>query len=259
MAQSPEYPDLPWVPPRAWGLGRAGYSVQYLVTHYTAGSERSSAPMNGALYDRSRTDGTSTHYFVGSGLDGQPPVVQCVETSDRANACFFWGNRLGVQYELCGTQQTREQWLDLASDATLWNAAKQMARDCKKYGLPVRKLTPAEMLAGQRGICGHADVTLAYGLGDHMDPGAQFPWDVLLSRIAHFLAPPPTPQPSEEDDMKPALFHKKVDGHVIYGLQTDSKFVTAEEYAVAQRWAELYGDSREISPSAFDALDAQYT
>lgn len=73
----------------------------------------------------------------------------------------------------------------------------------------------------------------------------------------------PAPQPvQEDDDMKPVLFHKKtVSGDtelVTYGLQTDSRFVTATEYPVAQRWASAYGDSREISVTAFDSLAEQY-
>lgn len=248
-----EYPDLPFVPPRAYGTGRAGYQVQYAVVHYTAGAERSTSAEDGAAYDQRRLDGTSCHYF-----HDQNSTVQCVYTWDRSNSAYSYGNRLGIHHELCGTAQTREQWLDPASDGTLWQAAKQIARDCQKYGLPVRKLTPSQMNAGWKGICGHADVTLAYGLGDHMDPGAAFPWDVLLARVQQFLAPPtPTPQ-EEDDDMKPVVFHKRVGTEVIYGLQTDSKFVKAQEYAVAQRWAELYGDSREITPTAFDALVDEY-
>lgn len=195
--QSPEYPDLPFVSARAYGSGRQGYAVQYVVVHYTAGSERSTSAEDGALYDARRTDGTSCHYF-----HDQNSTVQCVYTWNRANSAYHYGNRLGIHHELCGTQQTREQWLDPASDGTLWQAAKQIARDCQKYGLPVRKLTPAEMLAGQHGICGHADVTLAYGLGDHMDPGDAFPWDVLLARVQQFLAPTPTPQQEDEDMVK---------------------------------------------------------
>lgn len=182
MAQSPEYPDLPFVPPKAFGRGRDGYRVQYIVVHYTAGSERSSSAEDGAAYDARRTDGVSTHYFV-----DQDSTVQCVLTSDRANAAFQYGNRLGIQYELCGTVQTRAQWLDAASEATLTRAARQMARDCVKYGLPVRRLTVAQMRAGERGLCGHVDVTDAYGLGDHRDPGAEFPWDVLLSLVSSFV------------------------------------------------------------------------
>lgn len=203
--QSPEYPDLLFVRPRAWGSGRGGYGVQVIVVHYTAGSERSTSAEDGAAYDARRTDGTSTHYFVDSNS-----VVQCVETWNRANAALYTGNRIGIQYELCGTVQTRAQWLDTASDATITNAARQIARDCKKYGLPVRWLTPAQVRAGGKGICGHADITLAFPAdgGDHMDPGTQFPRDVLLARVGQFLTPtpdaPPTatenPQQKEEED-----------------------------------------------------------
>jgi hypothetical protein len=211
-----EYPDLPFVPPRAFGRGRAGYAVQYVVVHYTAGSERSTSAEDGAAYDQRRTDGTSTHYFVDSNS-----VVQCVYTWDRANAAYQYGNRLGIQYELCGTVQTRAQWLDAASDATLTNAAWQIARDCRKYGLPVRRLTTQQMRNGEKGICGHVDVTNAYGLGDHTDPGPQFPWDVLLARVAQFLAPSTpeaTPQtPHEEDEMR--MFKAGgADGKVAYAL-----------------------------------------
>lgn len=192
MAQSPEYPDLLFVPPRAWSQGRDGKAVRYIVVHYTAGSERSTSAEDGAAYDQRRTDGTSTHYFVDSNS-----VVQCVRTTDRANAALHRGNRLGIQYELCGTVQTRAQWLDAASDATLTNAARQIARDCIRYAIPVRRLSVAETRAawtqfptGPKGIVGHVDCTSAYPEdgGDHTDPGTEFPWDILLSRVQQFIA-----------------------------------------------------------------------
>jgi len=187
MARSTEYPDLPFVEPRAYGRGRDGKAVRYVVIHYTAGSERSTSAEDGAAYDARRTDGTSTHYFVDSNS-----VVQCVPTRDRANAARAKGNRLGIQYELCGTVQTRAQWLDAASLPTLRNAAKQVARDCRKYGLPVRRLTTSETRRawteypnGPRGIVGHVDCTNAYPEdgGDHTDPGPAFPWDVFLGMV----------------------------------------------------------------------------
>lgn len=190
MAQSSEYPDLAFVQPRAWGKGRDGRSVQYVVIHYTAGSEGRQSAENGAAYDARRTDGTSTHYF-----HDQDSTVQCVLTPDRANAALHKGNRLGIQHELCGTAQSRAQWLDEASDGTLWRAARQVARDCRKYGLPVRRLSVAETRAAwygptkPKGIVGHVDVTYAYPEdgGDHTDPGTGFPWDVLLERIAGYV------------------------------------------------------------------------
>lgn len=193
MAQSREYPDLAFVQPRAWGAGRDGRSVQYAVIHYTAGSERATSAEDGAAYDARRTDGTSTHYF-----HDQNSTVQCVYTQDRANAALHKGNRLGIQHEICGTVQSRDQWLDAASDATLWRAAKQVARDCRRYGLPVRRLSVAETRAAwyapagarPKGIVGHIDVTYAYPEdgGDHTDPGPSFPWDVLLERVAGYVA-----------------------------------------------------------------------
>lgn len=187
MTQSSEYSDLRWMPPRAFGTGRDGKAVRYIVIHYTAGSERSTSAEDGARFDQERRDGVSTHYFADSNS-----VVQCVHTKDRGNAARTKGNRLGIQYELCGTAQTRAQWLDAASLATLKNAARQVARDCRKYDIPVRRLSVAETRrcwydfpSGPKGIVGHVDCTYAYPEdgGDHTDPGAAFPWDVFLDLV----------------------------------------------------------------------------
>jgi len=200
--KSSEYPDLPWVEPRAWGRGRDGKAVRYIVIHYTAGSERATSAEDGARYNQTRTDGTSAHYFV-----DRDSVVQGVLTRDRANCARHRGNRLGIQYELCGTVQTRAQWLDAASLPTLRNAAKQAARDCRKYGIPVRHLTVAETRkawtsfpAGPKGFVGHVDCTEAYPEdgGDHTDPGREFPWDIFLDMVRDELAPP---APKEWDEM----------------------------------------------------------
>lgn len=196
--QSVEYPDLRWMPPKAWGSGRDGKAVRYVVIHYTAGSERPTSAEDGAAYNQRRTDGTSAHYFVDS-----DSVVHCVRTGDRANCARHRGNRLGIQYELCGTAQTRAQWLDAASLATLKNAARQVARDCRKYDIPARRLSVAEARAawtdyprGPMGIVGHVDCTNAYpeDEGDHTDPGTGFPWDIFLDMVRAELTP-------KEDDM----------------------------------------------------------
>lgn len=201
MTQSTEYPDLRWMPPRAYGTGRDGKAVRYIVIHYTAGAERNTSAEDGAVYDQHRTDGTSTHYFVDS-----DSVVQCVLTKNRGNAARTKGNRLGIQYELCGTAQTRAQWLDPASLATLKNAARQVARDCRKYGIPVRRLSATETRRawtdfpdGPKGIVGHIDCTNAYPEdgGDHTDPGLQFPWDDFLDMVRAEMAG----GKAQEDDM----------------------------------------------------------
>lgn len=200
MAQSPEYPDLRWIEPYAWGKGRDGKAVRYIVIHYTAGSETATSAENGAIYNQERRDGTSAHYFV-----DRDSIVQGVRTRDRANCARHRGNRLGIQYELCGTAQTRAQWLDAASLATLKLAAKQVARDCKRYDIPVRRLSVAQTRAawtefpnGPKGIVGHVDCTYAYPEdgGDHTDPGTHFPWDIFLGFVRDEL------EPKEADDMQ---------------------------------------------------------
>lgn len=189
MGMSQEFPELQFVPPRAYGTGRDGRKVKLSVVHYTAGSERSTSAEDGAAYDQRRTDGTSCHFF-----HDQNSSVQCVYRWNRANSAFHKGNRLGVQHELCGTLQTRGQWLDPASDATLWRAARYVANDCLTYGLQPRRLSVAETRAtwysnAPGGIVGHVDITRAFPEdgGTHTDPGPEFPWDIFLDRVHHFM------------------------------------------------------------------------
>lgn len=189
---TPEYPDTKWMgPPRAYGTGRAGYAVRLSVVHYTAGSESRTSAEGGAAYDKTRLDGTSCHVF-----HDPDSSVQEVLRKDRSNSAFTEGNRLGIHHELCGTAQTRAQWLDEASDAILWRAARAVAKDCKDFGLEPRRLSVSEVRRawtefpnGPRGICGHVDITYAFpGPGrSHTDPGDGFPWDVFLARVNQAL------------------------------------------------------------------------
>lgn len=188
--QSSDWPDLPFVEAKAYGRGRDGQIAMYSVIHYTAGSERSTSAEDGAAYDQRRTDGTSTTYFHDS-----DSTVQTVLLANRANSAFYHGNRQGIHHELCGSQQTREQWLDPASRATIRRAAFQIVRDHERLGIPYRRLSPAQVRACWNakdrsigGICGHVDITRAWpeDNGTHEDPGTSFPWDVLFSDIEEF-------------------------------------------------------------------------
>lgn len=192
---APEYPDTVFGrTPRAYGTGRAGYGVRLSVVHYTAGAESRSSAENGNAYDAVRTDGTSCHVF-----HDPDSSVQEVLRKDRANSALHRGNRLGIQHELCGTAQTRAQWLDANSDAILWRAARAVAKDCVDYGLEPRRLSVSEVRRswteypnGPRGICGHVDITHAFPEdgGDHTDPGAGFPWDIFLTRVRQYINNP---------------------------------------------------------------------
>lgn len=237
------------MPPKAFGSGRDGKAVRYIVIHYTAGSERATSAEDGAAYDQRRTDGTSSHYYV-----DQNSIVQCVRTTDRANTARHRGNRLGIQYELCGTAQTRAQWLDAASSATLRLAARQVARDCKRYGIPVRRLSVAETRRAwtefpnsPKGIVGHVDCTNAYPEddGDHTDPGTGFPWDLFLDLVRAEM---------EEDDMPSAedVWKADVIPNPKFRPDAASNPTTTANFALGNMWQRV-GDLQ----AAVSALTAQ--
>lgn len=180
MAQSPEYPDLKWMPPKSWTAGRPA-APRVIVIHTTEGHEHFQAAEDGAAYNQRRTDGTSAHYFV-----DPDSIVHCVRTRDQAHTARRTGNKIGIQYELCGRAgQTDAQWDDANSNAILRRAAVQAARDVRKYGIPVVKLTVAQLRAGERGFVGHVDCTYAFpeDNGDHTDPGPRFPWAEFLALV----------------------------------------------------------------------------
>ena len=178
MAQSPEYPDLAWVEPRSWTNANRT-SVQLVVIHTTEGSAHGQSAEDGAAYDARRTDGTSTHYFHDS-----TSTVQCVRTADQAHTARAQGNRRGIHHELC-TRAGSANWSDTYHQAMLRRAAKQAARDAKKWNIPIRHLTVAQVDAGAKGFCGHRDVTFAFPEdgGTHTDPGPNFPWTQFLTMV----------------------------------------------------------------------------
>lgn len=211
MAQSPEYPDLLWMPPKSWTVANRT-SVQLIVIHDTEGSEGPTSAEDGASYDQRRTDGTSTHYFHDS-----DSTVQCVRTEDIAHAARVQGNRRGIQHELCGREgQGIAGWADPVSQGTLVRAARQCARDARKWGIPVQHLTVAQVADGEKGFCGHWDVTRAFPQdnGTHTDPGPDFPWTQFLNLVRAEL---------EEDDMPTADEIAKAVWDYRLNIQVDPK------------------------------------
>lgn len=178
MAQSTEYPDLKWVSPKSWTNANRS-SVQCVVIHTTEGSAHGQSAEDGAAYDARRTDGTSTHYFHDS-----DSTIQCVRTEDQAHAARTQGNRRGIQHELCGRAGSID-WDGAYADAMLARTAKQVARDCRKWKIPARKISASQLADGEKGICGHVDVTNAFPQdnGTHTDPGSRFPWSRFISMV----------------------------------------------------------------------------
>lgn len=111
-------------------------------------------------------------------------VVECVKPEHVAFGAPN-ANADGYHIEHAGrASQTAEEWADSYSGAMLQLSAQKCAEICKAYSIPLLKLSPDDIGAGKRGICGHWDVTVAYRTsGGHTDPGAHFPWAHYISLV----------------------------------------------------------------------------
>jgi len=182
--------NILWVGyPRSYTPGRR-MRIMGVCLHYTAGSEGPNSAESGAAYDRIRSDGTSCHLFT----DSLGPALREVPDSDRSHSARFHANEVFVHVEICGTIQTRAEWLDAVSIATLRTTASVVAYEILTHGLQARRMTDAEVRAAYydnanpkavRGICDHANCTRAFpeDSGDHLDVGTAFPWDVFMAMV----------------------------------------------------------------------------
>lgn len=94
-----------------------------------------------------------------------------------------WGapgaNTSGLHIEQCGfASWSKARWL--LHQPMLHRTAYKSARFCRKYHIPVRLLTPAELKAGMRGIVTHNIVSQAFTPGGHTDPGPNYPVGYVL-------------------------------------------------------------------------------
>lgn len=88
-------------------------------------------------------------------------------------------NNLGLHIELAGfAKWTRDEWL--AQDSTLRLAAAQIAAWSASYGIPLEYIDASGLLAGKTGVTTHLQATNAWHATTHVDPGPNFPMDVLL-------------------------------------------------------------------------------
>lgn len=105
--------------------------------------------------------------------------------------------------------QTREQWLDERSRAYIRGVARFIVDKWHEDGerWPLTYRDAAELKANLTGYTSHAEVSRAWGLTNHTDPGPAFPWDVLAADIAALVRPPdPDPPVTPGGDLKNALF-----------------------------------------------------
>jgi N-acetyl-anhydromuramyl-L-alanine amidase AmpD len=162
--------------------GRGGHIPRLIVVHTmeTPESEGRAKQVAGWFAGKTAPQ-ASAHYMV-----DDKQVVQSVSEFDTAWAVDdFALNQQSVSIEHAGSaSQSAAQWADPYSQAELKLSAALAAEIATRYRIPVVKLTPADILAGKAGICGHHDITIAKAIaGGHTDPGINFPWDAYLGLV----------------------------------------------------------------------------
>ena len=126
-------------------------------------------------------------------------AVQCVKDEDTAWAAPG-ANADGLQIEHAGyASQSREDWSDPYSTAVLERSARITAGWCRKYRIPARQLSNAQLADGHsKGFVSHAQVSDVFRKSDHTDPGQGFPWRTYMALVASHLDPAPEPAPVED-------------------------------------------------------------
>jgi len=153
----------------------SGRSIGIVVIHTMEIAEHAGAAEVCARWFQNPASEVSAHYCVDA-----DSIVQCVREEDIA-----WhargGNANSIGIELAGYAGQRALgWRDAYSRAVVERAAQLTADVCARHGIPLRRLRAADLVAGKRGITGHADVSAAFRKSDHWDPGPDFPWTRFL-------------------------------------------------------------------------------
>ena len=162
----------------------------WVVLHTSEGSEGANAAESLAAYltrpgDRATSSGgrygSSYHAIADTGLK----VIPCV-SDDRVAYSAPGSNTEGLHICIPGKAgQTRAQWLTGSTRAAITTVAAFLLDTRDRYGIPVERLTAAEVYSRTRGYCDHATIRDAFGKTTHYDVGPHFPWDVLADDIRH--------------------------------------------------------------------------
>ncbi|MFW9180583.1 N-acetylmuramoyl-L-alanine amidase [Corynebacterium striatum] len=118
------------------------------------------------------------------------------------------GNVIGYHFSLAGrAAMTRAEWL--ARPKQLAKLAQILADYSRAYGIPLIFRNADGVKAGNWGVCGHNEISLAFREVDHTDPGRNFPYDVVLAQANNLLRPSPemkgTPMTQPIKDLRKSL------------------------------------------------------
>ncbi len=164
--------------PARWHGGHQALSpCLRVVIHGTVSPCEPGGSVNVARYFQHAARPASAHYI-------SDPTTTVQPVYDHTIAYHAPPNRDTLGYELCDPQTgPRRRWRDAAHRAMLDRAARDVARLCLAYDVPIRRVTWVGLRRGKRGICGHAAVSRAWRQTSHTDPGPGFPWRRFIRAV----------------------------------------------------------------------------
>ena len=150
--------------------------IRWIVIHSTEGSSARS----------------SARWFTDPKAKGSAHLIvddrECYRTL--GDEVIPWGapgaNKLGWHLELSGRANfTPQQWQ--SHRETLRRGAFKAAFHAKRFGIPIKLLSAADIRAGRRGFITHALCTKAFNTeGGHTDPGRNCPLDDFIKIAKDF-------------------------------------------------------------------------
>jgi len=179
----------PFIQAKHFTVGRNGIKPRLIVIHTMETPENFGRAHQVAVwFSGANAPQASAHYMVDN-----EDIYQTVLEANTAWAVDDWDlNQSSISVEHAGNAaQTPAQWTDAYSKAELALSARLTADIAHRNGIPAVKLSPADILAGKAGFCGHNDITIAKEIaGGHTDPGPNFPWTSYLAQVNAILKPP---------------------------------------------------------------------
>lgn len=194
-----------------------------VVIHATVSPCVAGGARNVATYFQSPQAGGSAHVIADPG-----ELVRCVP--DNVVAYHAPPNAHSLGIELCDPSAgDPARWGDKAHQAMLALAAGQVREWCDAYSIPAVWLSPADLVAGRRGITSHANVSAAWHETDHTDPGAGFPVAGFLDLVT-----------GGDDDMTPEQAQMLQQVH-------DALYTDPKAFGLTPMWATLSSVARDVA------------
>jgi len=119
-------------------------------------------------------------------IDFDGEEVRIVPDDRQAWAAGTTGNAIGLHVCAMGRAAfSRERWL--SESDLIERHAMRYSQWHMLYGIPLVKINATQVRNGVRGVCGHVEISNAFGEVDHTDPGPNWPYDVVIGRAIELV------------------------------------------------------------------------